>query len=394
MTNVIVAGARTPIGRLGGGLAHHDASQLGAVAIRGALGRSGVEPGEVDAVVMGQVVQAGAGPNPARKAAVDAGIPMTVPSMTLNKLCLSGLASIVLADQAVASGRHRVVVAGGMESMTAAPFVVTTERDPRRTVKDDAFQDALEVDALVCAFDGMHVGAATDRYQRALGITREAQDEYAAGSHARAAEAIASGRFDAEIVTVPGTALLADEGVRPGVTVEKLARLRPAFAADGTITAGSASQISDGACAVVVMSRADAEARGLDWLAEIGGAGAVAGPDASLLSQPAAAVRDALERDTRLAAGGLRVGDLDMLFEINEAFAGVALQSQRELGLDAEQVNVNGGAIALGHPVGMSGARLAFTLASELRRRGGGHGVAALCGGGGQGEALVLSVPR
>jgi acetyl-CoA C-acetyltransferase len=338
------------------------------------------------------VIQAGAGPNPARKAAVDAGIPMSVSAMTLNKLCLSGLAAIVMADQAITAGRQRIVVAGGMESMTAAPFVAPTLRDVRRTLEGDP-RDSLEVDALVCAFDEIHVGAATDQYQRELGITREAQDAYAARSHARAAAAIAEGRLDAEITPVPGAAMLQDEGVRPAVTVEKMASLRPAFGEDGTITAGSASQISDGGCAVLVMSRADAEARGLEWLAEIGGTGAVAGPGTSLLSQPAAAARDALARDPKFAAAATGMADLELLFEINEAFAGVALQSQRELGLDDEQVNVNGGAIALGHPVGMSGARLALTLASELRRRGGGSGVAALCGGGGQGEALVLTVP-
>ncbi len=392
MTNVIVAGARTPIGRLGGALSAYTASQLGSVAIAEALCRSGVEPGEVGSVLMGQVVQAGAGPNPARRAAVDAGIPMSVPAMTLNKLCLSGLAAIVAADQAVSAGRHRIVVAGGMESMTGAPFVASTMRDPRRTLEGDP-RDALEVDALVCGFDGIHVGAATERYQRGLGISREDQDAYAVQSHARAAAAIAQGRLDDEITLVPGATLVHDEGVRPTVTVEKLASLRPAFAEDGTITAGSASQISDGGCAVVVMSRHDAEARGLPWLAEIGGAGAVAGPDPSLLSQPAAAAREAVARDPRLSASGLALADLELLVEINEAFAGVALQSQRELGLDPEQVNVNGGAIALGHPVGMSGARLALTLATEVRRRGGGHGVATLCGGGGQGEALVLHVP-
>ena len=387
MTNVIVAGARTPIGRLGGGLAPHTAATLGATAIAAALERAGVDPAEVGTVVMGQVIQAGAGPNPARKAAVDAGIPMSVPAMTLNKLCLSGLASIVLADQLVASGRHRVVVAGGMESMTQAPFVVPTDHGPRRVVGEH-LTDALDSDALVCGFDQIHVGAATDRYQRPLGIAREEQDEFASRSHARAIAATEEGRFDEEITLVPGSTLTVDEGARADVTPERLARLRPVFAEDGTITAGSASQLSDGACAVLVMSRAEAERRGLRWLAEIGASGAVAGPDPSLLSQPAAAVRDALARD-----GRLQLGDVDLV-EVNEAFAGVAIQTIRELGLSHDQVNLNGGAIALGHPVGMSGARLALTVATQLRARGGGRGIATLCGGGGQGEALVLSVPN
>jgi acetyl-CoA C-acetyltransferase len=385
--NVIVAGARTPIGRLGGGLADHTAADLGAVAIAEALRRAGVEGREVETVIMGQVVQAGAGPNPARMAAVDAGIPMSVPGMTVNKLCLSGLSAIILADRLVASGLHRIVVAGGMESMTRAPYVAVTERDSRRTPVQ-GLRDALETDALVCGFDQVHVGAATERYQRPLGITRADQDEYAARSHARATEAIEKGRFDDELTEVSGTDLAADEGVRPSATVQKLGQLRPAFAEDGTITAGSASQISDGGCAVVVMSRAEAERRGLEWIAEIGAPGSVAGPDPSLLSQPAAAVRDALARDGRRT-----LDDLDVV-EVNEAFAGVAIQSARELHLDVDQLNVNGGAIALGHPVGMSGARLTLTLALELRRRGGGTGVAALCGGGGQGEALLLHAPR
>jgi acetyl-CoA C-acetyltransferase len=386
VTNVIVAGARTPVGKLGGSLATFSSAELGAAAIAAALGRSGVAPDGVDTVLMGQVYQAGAGPNPARQAAVAAGIPMSVSALTVNKLCLSGLTSIILADQLIRSGLHDVVVAGGMESMSGVPLVVDTERDNRRTPRDGT-RDALEVDALVCGFDGIHVGEATDRYQRPLGISREEQDEYAARSHARATEANEKGRLSDEITPVPGTALTDDEGVRAGATAERLAGLKPAFAADGTITAGSASQLSDGACAVVVMRRQEAEARGLDWLAEIGAPGSVAGPDPSLLSQPARAVGDALERDGRLT-----LDDLE-LFEVNEAFAGVAIQTRRELGLDDDRLNVNGGAIAIGHPVGMSGARLVLTLAHELRRRGGGRGAAALCGGGGQGEALLLNVP-
>ncbi len=306
MPNVIVTGARTPIGKLGGHFADMPAHELGAHAIAGVVGRASIDPGEVDAVFMGQVVQAGAGPNPARAAAARAGVPMSVPATTINKLCLSGLAAIVLADQLVTSGRHRIVIAGGMESMSGAPLVSRTLHDPRRTVVP-GYRDSLETDALVCGFDEIHVGAATDRYQRSLAITREEQDRYAARSHARAVQAIEKGRFDDEIVGVPGpegNIVLVDEGVRAGATEEKLASLRPAFSADGTITAGSASQLSDGACAVLVMSRDEAESRGLAWVAEIGGAGSVAGPGPSLLNQPAAAVHDALNRD-----GNMRLED-------------------------------------------------------------------------------------
>ena len=389
-SSVIIAGARTPIGRLLGALSALSATDLGAVAIRGALSRSDVPAADVDAVIMGNVVQAGVGPNPARQAAVAGGIGFEVPATTLNKLCLSGLAAIAYADQLIRLGQHEVVVAGGFESMTNAPHLVLgsrkgTKYGPARMV------DALDQDALTCAFDGVAMGAATERYQAQFGLSRQEQDEYAARSHELAAAAAKDGRFEDEIVavsSVKGELLLdRDEGVRPGSTVESLSRLRPAFAKDGTITAGNASQLSDGAAAVVVMSKDRARREGLTWLAEIGAHGTVAGPDPSLVVQPANAIQDALRRD-----GALSVADLGLV-EINEAFAGVALASLAQLDVPLEKVNVNGGAIAFGHPVGMSGARLVLTLAHELRRRGCGAGAAALCGGGGQGDALLLRVP-
>ncbi|MFF4018582.1 acetyl-CoA C-acyltransferase [Streptomyces sp. NPDC001843] len=390
--SVIVAGARTPIGKLMGALSTLSAAELGAHAIGAALAAAHLDPGAADAVVMGHVVQAGTGPNTARQAAVRAGIPFTVPASTVNKLCLSGLHAIALADLMIASGRHEVVVAGGMESMSGAPHLLRGARGGWRYGAATA-EDALDRDALVCAFDGVSMGAATERYQQPYGLTREEQDEYSALSHQRAAAARESGALAAEIAPITvtgrrgGTVVDSDEGVRPDSTAAGLGRLRPAFSGGGTITAGNSSQLSDGAAAVVVMSAERAEREGLAPLAEIGAYGTVAGPDPSLLVQPAGAVRDALDRDGRLKAA-----DLD-LFEINEAFAGVALASVRELGIPLEKVNVNGGAIALGHPVGMTGARLVLTLATELRRRGGGTGAAALCGGGGQGDALLLHVP-
>ncbi|MEU0246909.1 acetyl-CoA C-acyltransferase [Streptomyces sp. NPDC006235] len=390
--SVIVAGARTPIGRLAGALSTVSAVDLGAHAIGSALAAARLDPAAVEAVVMGHVVQAGAGPNSARQAAVRAGIPFSVPASTVNKLCLSGLHAIALADLMIASGRHEVVVAGGMESMSDAPHLLRGARTGWK-YGSAAAEDALDRDALVCAFDGVSMGAATERYQRPYALTREEQDEYSALSHQRAARAQESGALSEEItpVTVAGrrgeTVVDTDEGVRPGSTAESLGRLRPAFSGEGTITAGNSSQLSDGAAVVVVMSAERARFEGLTPLAEIGAYGTVAGPDPSLLVQPAGAVRDALSRDGRLKAA-----DLD-LFEINEAFAGVALASVRELDLPLDKVNVNGGAIALGHPVGMTGARLVLTLAAELRRRGGGSGAAALCGGGGQGDALLLHVP-
>jgi acetyl-CoA C-acetyltransferase len=390
--SVIVAGSRTPIGKLMGALSPLSAADLGAHAISAALAAVHLDPAAVEAVVMGHVVQAGAGPNPARQAAVSAGIPFAVPASTVNKLCLSGLHAIALADLMIASGRHEVVVAGGMESMSGAPHLLRGARTGWK-YGTAAAEDALDRDALTCAFDGVSMGAATERYQEPLALTREEQDEYSVRSHQLALRARESGASAAEItpVTVAGrrgeTVVAADEGIRPGTTAESLGRLKPAFSTGGTITAGNSSQLSDGAAAVVVMSAERARREGLTPLAEIGAYGTVAGPDPSLLVQPAGAVRDALARD-----GRLKTADLD-LFEINEAFAGVALASARELDIPLEQVNVNGGAIALGHPVGMTGTRLVLTLAAELRRRGGGTGAAALCGGGGQGDALLLHVP-
>jgi acetyl-CoA C-acetyltransferase len=404
---VLVAGARTPIGKLLGPLAALSAPELAGHAITAALARAGITGDQVDAVILGNVVQAGIGPNPARLAAARGGIPMSVPATTVNKLCLSGLTSIAYAAQQVAAGHSEVVVAGGTESMSNAPHLVPGSRQGIK-YGGALFLDALDQDALVCGFDGISMGAATERYQAGLGIGREAQDAFAAESHARAAAAIEEGRLAEEIepVTIPGrrgdVTVEQDEGVRPGTTADRLASLPAAFSENGTITAGSASQLSDGACAVVVMSEERAERLGLPWLARIGSYGTVAGPDPSLLLQPANALRDALRheaqgreaqgREARGRDGRLTPGDLDLI-EINEAFAGVALASVRDLGVPADRVNVNGGAIALGHPVGMSGARLVLTLALELRRRGGGTGAAALCGGGGQGDALIIHSP-
>jgi acetyl-CoA C-acetyltransferase len=389
--SVIIGGARTPIGKLSGALSNFSAVELGGIAIREALARSGVSGDQVDYVIMGHVVQAGAGQITARQAAVKGGIPMTVPALTVNKVCLSGLNAIAMADQLIGYGEFDVVVAGGMESMTNGPYLLPGARAGYR-YGDSALIDATQRDALFCSFDQLGMGEATDRYSRIAGIGRAEQDEYSAMSHERATSAAKGSRYDDEVVPVEvpqrrGEPLLVtdDEGVRPGTTAESLGRLRPAFGPEGTITAGSASQISDGAAAVVVMSRAKAEELGLPVLAEIGAHGAVAGPDPSLLSQPANAIAKAVSRQQ------LSLADVD-LFEINEAFASVAIQSIRELHISPDLVNVNGGAIALGHPVGASGARLALHLALELRRRGGGVGAAGLCGGGGQGEALLLRV--
>ncbi|MDQ1586505.1 MAG: acetyl-CoA C-acetyltransferase [Actinomycetota bacterium] len=391
--SVVVAGARTPMGRLLGSLKDFSGADLGGFAIKGALDRAGVAPQQVDYVIMGQVLQAGAGQITARQAAVKAGIPMTVPALTINKVCLSGLDAIALADQLIRAGEFEIVVAGGMESMTNAPHLLPKSRVGYKygTVE---LLDAMAHDGLFCAFDNCAMGESTERYNAKLGISREDQDAFSAQSHQRAAVAQKNGIFDEEIVAVEvpqrkGDPLLVreDEGVRADTTAELLAKLRPAFAPDGTITAGSSSQISDGGAAVVVMSRAKAEELGLSWLAEIGSHGVVAGPDASLQSQPANAIKAALAKE------GIGVEDLDLV-EINEAFASVGIQSMRDLGLDGDVVNVNGGAIAMGHPIGMSGARLVLHLALELRRRGGGTGAAALCGGGGQGDALILRVPK
>jgi acetyl-CoA C-acetyltransferase len=389
--SVIVGGARTPIGKLSGALTGFTAVELGGFAIGAALSRSGVGGDQVDHVIMGHVVQAGAGQITARQAAVRGGIPMSVPALTVNKVCLSGLSAIALADQLISVGEFDVVVAGGMESMTNGPYLLPGARAGYR-YGDDRIVDATAHDALFCAFELRGMGDSTDFHGKQKNISREDQDSYAALSHQRATEARKNGLFDDEIVevTVPQrkgdpVTVSDDEGVRPDTTAADLARLRPAFSADGTVTAGSASQISDGAVAVVVMSRAKAEELGAPVLAEIGAHGTVAGPDASLLSQPSNAIRRALGRAGRTA------DDVD-LFEINEAFASVVLQSMRDLGVDTGNVNVNGGAISLGHPVGASGARIALHLALELRRRGGGLGAAGLCGGGGQGEALLLHV--
>jgi acetyl-CoA C-acetyltransferase len=389
--SVIVGGARTPIGKLSGSLKSFTAMDLGGMAIAAALGKAGISGDQVDYVIMGHVIQAGAGQITARQAAVNGGIPMSVPALTVNKVCLSGLNAIAMADQLIGYGEFDTVVAGGMESMTNGPYLLQKARSGYR-YGDSTLIDATAHDALFCAFDHRGMGASTDIYSATKNLTRAEQDDYAAMSHERATAARKQGLFDDEMAPVPvpqrkGDPLLVteDEGVRPGTTAESLAKLRPAFAADGTVTAGNASQLSDGAAAVVVMSRTRAEHLGLTVLAEIGSHGTVAGPDASLLSQPANAIAKALGRQGRSPA------DVD-LFEMNEAFAAVAIQSMRDLAVGSDVVNVNGGAIAMGHPVGASGARLALHRALELRRRGGGLGAAALCGGGGQGEALLLRV--
>ena len=392
-TSVLISGARTPIGRLLGGLKDQCAADLGAVAIRAALDKSGVSADQVDYVIMGQVIQAGTGQITARQAAAKAGIPLTVPAITINKVCLSGLNAIALADQLIRAGEHEVVVAGGMESMTLAPHLLPKSRAGFK-YGDAALVDAMAYDALYDQFTDQPMGVLTEDCNAATdSLTREEQDAFAARSHQRAARAWKDGLFDDEVVPVEipqrrGEPLLVttDEGIRADTTVESLSRLRPAFAANGTITAGSASQISDGACAVVVMSKTKAEELGLTWLAEIGASGQVAGPDSTLQLQPARAIAEAARKE------GISVDEID-LFELNEAFAAVGIASARALGVGEERVNVNGGAIALGHPVGMSGARIVLHLALELRRRGGGIGVAALCGGGGQGDALILRVP-
>jgi acetyl-CoA C-acetyltransferase len=389
---VIVGGARTPIGKLSGALKGFKAVELGGMAIKAALERAGVSGDQVDYVIMGHVLQAGAGQITARQAALRGGIPMTVPAVTVNKVCLSGLDAIALADQLIGYGEFDVVVAGGMESMTNAPHLLPGVRAGYRLGNAEVVDSTMH-DGLFCAFDELGMGAATETYTKIKNISREEQDAFAAMSHGRAAEAQKNGVFDDEIVPVPvpqrkGDPVLVteDEGVRPETTAESLAKLRPAFSPDGTVTAGSSSQISDGAAAVVVMSRAKAEELGAPILAEVGAHGVVAGPDPSLLSQPSNAIRKALDRE------GLTPEQVN-LFEINEAFASVAIQSMRELEITPDNVNVNGGAIAMGHPIGASGARIALHLVLELKRRGGGVGAAGLCGGGGQGDALIIRVP-
>ncbi|MFV2119839.1 acetyl-CoA C-acetyltransferase [Streptomyces sp. Act-28] len=391
-TSVIVAGARTPMGRLLGSLKPFSGVDLGGFAIKAALDRAGIGGEQVQYVIMGQVLQAGAGQIPARQAAVKAGIPMNVPALTINKVCLSGLDAIALADQLIRAGEFDVIVAGGQESMTNAPHLLPKSREGYKYGAIEML-DAMAYDGLTDPFDGVAMGASTERHNTRLGIGRAEQDEISALSHQRAAAARKNGLFEAEIVPVEipqrkgdPVVFAEDEGIRPETTVETLARLRPAFDKDGTITAGSSSQISDGAAAVVVMSKAKALELGLEWIAEIGAHGNVAGPDNSLQSQPSNAILRALEKE------GLGVEDLDLI-EINEAFAAVSVQSMKDLGVSPEKVNVNGGAIALGHPIGMSGARIVLHLALELGRRGGGVGAAGLCGGGGQGDALILRVP-
>jgi len=394
--SVIVNGARTPMGRLLGSLKDFSGADLGGFAIKAALERAGVAPDQVQYVIMGQVLQAGAGQIPARQAAHKAGIPLTVPALTINKVCLSGLDAIALADQLIRAGEFDIIVAGGQESMTNAPHLLPKSRSGFKYGAVEMI-DAMAFDGLTDIFDDIPMGESTENFNRKLDLTREAQDEFSARSHQRAAVAQKNGVFDEEIapVLIPQRGSKAsgdpiefreDEGIRADTTVESLAKLRPAFSKDGTITAGSSSQISDGAAAVVVMSKAKAQELGLSWIAEIGAHGNVAGPDNSLQSQPANAIKDALRKED------LQVSDLDVI-EINEAFAAVGLQSMKDLGITEDIVNVNGGAIALGHPIGMSGARLVLSLALELKRRGGGIGAAALCGGGGQGDALILHVP-
>jgi acetyl-CoA C-acetyltransferase len=387
--SVIVAGARTPIGKLSGGLGGFAATELGGFAIAAALERAGVAPDQVDYVFMGQVILAGAGQITARQAAAKAGIPMSVAATTVNKVCLSGLNTIYLADLLINAGEADIVVAGGMESMTQAPYLLPGARAGYR-IGDGTLVDSMMYDGLFCAFDQCAMGLGTERYNGANGVSRERQDAFSALSHERAAAAIKDGKFAEEIVPVEvpqrkGDALVVDtdEGVRADTTAESLAKLRPAFDKEGTITAGNASQISDGGAAVVVMSRAKAEELGVTPLGELVSYGQVAGPSPSLLHQPSHATTVALGK------AGLTVGDID-LFEINEAFAAVGLASADDLGISGDIVNVNGGAIALGHPVGMSGTRLALTALLELKRRGGGTAAVSLCGGGGQGDAAVL----
>lgn len=392
MSSVIVAGARTPIGRLLGGLKSLSAADLGGIAIKGALEKAGVSGEQVDYLILGQVIQAGAGQNPARTAGLAAGLPWDLPSITINKVCLSGLNAIAMADQMIRAGEAEIVVAGGMESMTNAPHLLPKSRDGFK-FGDTKLVDSMAYDALYDQATQQAMGGLTEQIN-ADKLSREEQDAFAAASHQKAALAWKNGVFDEEVVPVSipqrkGDPIVvsADEGVRGDTTAESLGKLPPAFSKNGTITAGSASQISDGACAVVVMSKAKAEELGLEWLAEIGAHGMVAGPDSSLQLQPANATAKACAKE------GIDPKDLDLV-EFNEAFAAVGIESARHLGLDDSKINVNGGAIALGHPVGMSGARVVLHLALELKRRGGGVGAAALCGGGGQGDALIVRVPK
>ncbi|MCD9625442.1 acetyl-CoA C-acetyltransferase [Rhabdothermincola salaria] len=387
--SVILTGARTPIGKLSGALAGFQGTDLGGIAIKAALERAGISGDQVDAVLMGQVLLAGAGQLTARQAAIAGGVPLEVPATTINKVCLSGLNAVHVADMMIQTGEAEIVVAGGMESMTNAPYLLPGARQGYR-LGDASVVDSMMYDGLFCAIDQCAMGAGTEKYAASAGISREAQDELAALSHERAAKAQKDGLFDDEItpVEIPQrkgdpVVFREDEGVRPGTTAESLGALRPAFDKAGNITAGNASQISDGGSAMVVCSEAVAERLGVTPLGRILGFGQVAGPDASLLNQPANAINKALAR------AGMNVGDLD-LFELNEAFAAVGIASMDTLGITNEVTNINGGAIALGHPIGMSGNRVLLHLLMELQRRGGGKGAAALCGGGGQGDALLV----
>ena len=389
---VVLGGARTPMGRLQGSLSSLSAADLGGLAIAGALERSGVQPTDVDYVVLGQVLQAGAGQNAARQAAIAGGLGMTIPALTINKVCLSGIDAIALADQMIRAGEFDAVVAGGMESMSRAPHLLVGSREGKK-YGDWTMIDALAYDGLTCAFDECAMGEATERYNNRYALTRQEQDAVAEASHRRAAAAQSAGILADEIIPVripqrkgDDIVVTDDEGIRVETTAESLGRLGPAFAPEGTITAGNASQISDGAAALVVTSRAAAERLERTPMAFLGSHGVVAGPDPSLHEQPAAAIEAACAKE------GISVSDLDLV-EINEAFAAVAVASIKRLGIDDSRLNVNGGAIALGHPIGMSGARLVLHLMYELRRRGGGIGAAALCGGGGQGDALIVEVP-
>lgn len=393
-TSVIIAGARTPIGRLLGSLASFSGSDLGGLAIKGALDKAKVSPEQVEYVIMGQVLTAGAGQMPARQAAAKAGIPMTVPSLTINKVCLSGTDAIALADQLIRAGEFDVVVAGGQESMSQAPHLLTGSRNGFK-YGDVTMKDHMAHDGLWDIFTDQGMGNLTESADQGdQAVSREDQDAFSARSHQLAAAAWDKGLLADEVVPVEipqrkGDPIVfnSDEGIRPDTTAEGLAKLRPAFSKDGTITAGSSSQISDGACAVVVMSKTKAQELGLEWIAEIGAHGVVAGPDSTLQMQPANAIAKACEKED------IAPTDLDLV-EINEAFAAVGIAATRALGIDADKVNVNGGALAMGHPIGMSGARIVLHLALELKRRGGGVGAVGLCGGGGQGDALVIRVPQ
>lgn len=390
-TPVLIGGARTPFGRFRGTLSPFSAVELGAMAITAALERTGVDPKLIDAVIMGQVIQAGAGQGPARQASIKAGIGWDVPTVTINKLCLSGLTAIIDAARLIRLGEAKFVVAGGQESMTNAPHLLPGFR-AGKAIGDAPLLDSVNLDALEGPFDGLLMGESTEQGNTPRKITRQEQDQVAARSHQRAAAAEQAGFSAEEIVDVAipqrkgdPVAFTKDEGIRPETTVDTLASLRPAFNDTGTITAGSSSPLTDGAAVVIVASKAAAKAAGIEWIAEIGAPGQTAGPDASLHSQPSRAITQALERQ------GLTVADLDLI-EVNEAFAAVVIQTSRDLGIDSARINAEGGSIALGHPVGASGARLALHQALALKRRGGGTGVVALCGGGGQGEALILTL--